>query len=535
MKRIATALILSTTLLQAPLGAQSLSAVEQRIASAVDVRANEAIALLERAVNINSGSMNFEGVRQVGALFRAEFDALGFETEWVDGAAWERAGHLLARRGGTGPRLLLIGHLDTVFEPSSPFQLFERDGDRAEGPGVVDMKGGDVVIIHALEALAATGRLDDMSVTVIMTGDEERSGRPLDLARADLVRAAGEADIVLAFENGDSNPMTAVVARRGSTGWRLDVTGTPSHSSQIFQPAIGAGAVYEASRILSEFYDRLAGEPLLTFNPGVMLAGTDVDYDVFTAGGSAFGKSNVVAQSAVVTGDLRAISLDQLDRTRATMRFVVQQSLPHTSATITFDEGYPPLAPTEGNHALLTMFSQASQDLGYGEVTAVDPRNAGAADVSFTAGYVDVAIDGLGPGGGNDHTVDEWIDLPTLAVQTKRAAILMHAEHAARSSLSAGEAARRRVSGWTTSLRHRLRALRRMPLARHLVAVSPGASPAHRAAPCRSPAPPRGDGGGCSGLRPTRGDSRPPLPRSGARRLPGHGASVGRPARGRSC
>ncbi|HIC53598.1 MAG: M20/M25/M40 family metallo-hydrolase [Gemmatimonadetes bacterium] len=426
MKPIAVALLLSATLTPLPLGGQSLSEVERRITSEVDARAAEAIDLLERAVNINSGSMNFDGVREVGVLFRQEFDALGFETQWIDGTSWDRAGHLIARRDGSGPRLLLIGHLDTVFEPSSPFQSFDREGDRAQGPGVVDMKGGDVVIVHALKALAASGELDDISITIVMTGDEERSGRPLDLARAALIEAAEEADIVLAFENGDSNPMTAVVARRGSSGWRLDVTGAPAHSSQLFQEEVGAGAAYEASRILSEFYDRLAGEPLLTFNPGVMLAGTDVDYDPSAAGGSAFGKSNVVAQTAVVTGDLRTITLEQLERARATMRFVVLESLPRTSATITFDDGYPPLAPSDGNLRLLAMFSQVSEDLGYGEVTAVDPRNAGAADVSFTAGFVEIAIDGLGPGGGNDHTVDEWIDLPTLAMQSKRAAVLMH-------------------------------------------------------------------------------------------------------------
>ena len=426
MKPIAVALLLSATLTPLPLGGQSLSEVERRITSEVDARAAEAIDLLERAVNINSGSMNFDGVREVGVLFRQEFDALGFETQWIDGTSWDRAGHLIARRDGSGPRLLLIGPLDTVFEPSSPFQSFDREGDRAQGPGVVDMKGGDVVIVHALKALAASGELDDISITIVMTGDEERSGRPLDLARAALIEAAEEADIVLAFENGDSNPMTAVVARRGSSGWRLDVTGAPAHSSQLFQEEVGAGAAYEASRILSEFYDRLAGEPLLTFNPGVMLAGTDVDYDPSAAGGSAFGKSNVVAQTAVVTGDLRTITLEQLERARATMRFVVLESLPRTSATITFDDGYPPLAPSDGNLRLLAMFSQVSEDLGYGEVTAVDPRNAGAADVSFTAGFVEIAIDGLGPGGGNDHTVDEWIDLPTLAMQSKRAAVLMH-------------------------------------------------------------------------------------------------------------
>jgi glutamate carboxypeptidase len=288
------------------------------------------------------------------------------------------------------------------------------------------MKGGDVVIIHALRALAAVGQLDEMSITVVMTGDEERSGRPLDVARSALIEAAEEADIALAFENGDSNPATAVVARRGYTDWRLDVTGTPAHSSQIFQPEIGAGAAYEASRILNDFYDRLAGQPLLTFNPGLILAGTEVNYDAFTAGGSASGKSNVVAQSAVITGDLRTISREQLAEAQTAMEQAVEESLPRTSATITFDDGYPPLAPTDGNRRLLELFSQVSLDLGFGAVTAVDPRNAGAADVSFTAGLVDMAIDGLGPGGGNDHTVDEWIDLPTLALQAKRAAVLMH-------------------------------------------------------------------------------------------------------------
>ena len=405
----------------------NISQIEQKIVAEVAARADEAIALLEQSVNINSGSMNFEGVREVGRLYTAEFEALGLETEWIDGAAFDRAGHLVARTPGSdgGPHLLLIGHLDTVFEPSSPFQQFERTGDRADGPGVVDMKGGNAVIIYALKALKAAGILDQLKLTVVLTGDEERSGDPLDLARAALIEAAEEADIALGFENGDSNPKTAVVARRGSTGWRLDVKGTPAHSSQLFQPEVGSGAIYEASRILQGFYEQLAGEPNLTFNPGVMVAGTDVSFDPFTASGTAFGKSNVVAEHATVTGDLRAISLTQLEAARAKMTFVASQNLPGTSAILTFDDGYPPLAPSEGNYELLNQFDQVSQDLGFGPVTAVNPRNAGAADISFTAGLVDMALDGLGPGGGDDHTVDEWINLPTLEMQTKRAAVLI--------------------------------------------------------------------------------------------------------------
>ena len=254
-----------------------------------------------------------------------------------------------------------------------------------------------MVIVEALGALEAVGALDELTITVVMTGDEERSGRPLDRSKAAIVDAAERADLALAFENGDSDPRTAVVARRGSTGWRLDVTGTSAHSS----------------------------EPLLTFNPGVLLGGTDVTYDAFAARGEAFGKSNVVAEHAIVTGDLRTITLEQLESVRSLMRFVTLQSLPGTSARITFDEGYPPMAPSDGNRRLLARFDRVSRDLGYGPVAPVDPRNAGAADVAFASGRVEGAIDGLGPGGGNDHTVDEWIDLPTLALQTKRAAVLM--------------------------------------------------------------------------------------------------------------
>jgi glutamate carboxypeptidase len=428
--RLPSLLVLATATLSAmvaPAHGQT-DPTERRLVEEVDARADEAIALLERVVNVNSGTMNLDGVREVGRILRAHFDALGFETEWVDGTPFQRAGHLVARhRGdGGGPHLLLIGHLDTVFEPGSPFQRFVRDGDRARGPGVVDMKGGDVVILHALEALKSAGVLDPMTITVVMTGDEERSGDPLSEARAALLQAAEEADIALAFENGDSNPATAVVARRGSTGWRLDVTGTPAHSSQLWQPEVGSGALYEASRILTDFHRALAGEPNLTFNPGVMVGGTDVNYDPLQASGTAFGKSNVVAEHATVTGDLRAISLDQLERTRARMAFIAGQNLPGTSAELTFDDGYPPLSPSPENYRLLAAFDEVSRDLGFGPVTAVNPRNAGAADVSFTEGLVEMAIDGLGPGGGNDHTIEEWIDLPTLAVQTKRAAVLMY-------------------------------------------------------------------------------------------------------------
>jgi len=265
-----------------------------------------------------------------------------------------------------------------------------------------------------------------MTIEVIMTGDEEKSG-PTALSRKDLFAAAKEADIAFGFEDADNNPKTIVVSRRGSTSWELKVKGEPSHSSQIFTDRVGAGAIYETSRILMDFYAKLANEKDLTFNPGVILGGTSVDYDGEKSGGTAFGKSNVVAQTAVVRGDLRAVSQEQLLRAETKMKEIVASHLPKTSAEITFSEGMPPLAPSEGSAKLLEAYNKTSIDLGYGPVTAVLPRNAGAADISFTAGLATMSVDGLGlKGGGDAHTVNETGNIKLLAVQSKRTAILLY-------------------------------------------------------------------------------------------------------------
>lgn len=406
--------------------AGGLTAEERALTAFVDADNDRALALLEKAVNINSGTMNFAGVRAVGALLRPEFDALGFKTEWVDGASFERAGHLVADHPGPGPRILLIGHLDTVFEPDSPFQKFERlDANSARGPGITDMKGGNVVMLQALKALNSTGALPSMNIVVVLTGDEEAGGRPLAASRAALVKAAQGARVAIGFEDGASNPKTAVIGRRGTTGWELRVKGRPAHSSQIFNAENGYGAIFETARILNAFRERLAGQPHLTFNPGVILGGTSVEYDAPASRGAGFGKSNVIAEHAVVTGDVRALSPEQFAAAKKTMQDIVAAPLPQTSATLTFDDGYPPLAPTPGNERLLALYSQASLDVGTGPVVAVDPDKAGAADVSFVAGHAGMILDGVGLMGSGGHTVNETADLRTLPSMAKRMAVLL--------------------------------------------------------------------------------------------------------------
>ncbi len=403
-----------------------LSSREKQIQSYVVAHTEEAIELLARVVNINSGTMNTAGVRAVGEIFREELDALGFETRWIDFPSnVHRAGHLVAERSGSqGRRLLLIGHLDTVFERESSFQKFERDGMRATGPGIGDMKGGDVVLLYALKALHEAGALENTAIQVILTGDEETPGLPISLVRRDLLEAARQSDVALGFEDS-VGAHKATLARRGSSTWTLQVRAKGGHSSQIFSDELGSGAIFEASRILSTFFQEIRGERYLTFNPGVILGGTEVGYDHESSGGTAFGKANVTPRLVTIHGGLRFISEEQKERAREKMRAVVDQSLPHASAEITFEDDYPAMSPTDGNQRLFELFDEASQDLGLGVITPLDPGARGAADISFVAPIVD-ALSGLGPLGYDAHAEGESLDLDSLPVATARAAVFIY-------------------------------------------------------------------------------------------------------------
>ncbi len=418
-------LILLTTLTATPAAAQ-LAPVESRIADAVEANQGQAIELLRQIVDINSGSLNPEGVRRVYEALAPHFEALGFEVHYAEQPAeMNRGGHLVATRKGQGKHILLIGHLDTVFEEDSPFQRFEMVSDSvARGPGTEDMKGGDVVIWSALEALNAAGALDNASITVVMTGDEERPGDPVSEARRVLLEAGDAADIALGFESGSAG--WGVIARRSASSWKLEVEATTAHSSGVFSRGVGVGAVYEAARILSSFYDELAGEEYLTFNAATLVAGTEAGWNDTEARGQAFGKTNVVPPVAIATGDIRTISDEQLERTRQRMREIVARSLPGTKATITFFDGYPSMPPTDANRALLAELDAVSRDLGMGPVEAFDPGRRGAADISFVASRVEAGLDGLGAQGSGGHTVRETVNLRSIERAAKRAALLIY-------------------------------------------------------------------------------------------------------------
>ncbi len=388
---------------------------------------DRAIALLETLVNINSGTMNFAGVERVGRIVMGELEPLGFSVTWKPMPSVARAGLVIAEHhvAGHGKRVLLIGHLDTVFEPDSPFQHFMRRGAVAEGPGVNDMKDGLVIMIGALRALHSSGALREADVTIVLSGDEEDAGSPFALARADMIAAADHADAALEFESlatAGGHDM-GTIARRSAISWTVRSSAQSGHSSGIFSAEAGFGANYELVRILDRFRSDLR-EPNATYNVGLILGGANAAVNADGVNGLASGKTNVIAARGIAKGDLRTLSNAQTERLEARMRAVVAEHLPGTDASIEFEEGYPAMAPTAGNRALLARLNEINAALGLEPMGELDPLQRGAGDISFVADKLDCLV-GFGAVGQGSHAPGETVELGSFDRQLKRAALLI--------------------------------------------------------------------------------------------------------------
>jgi glutamate carboxypeptidase len=414
----------------------ALNKEEQKVMDYIDANMPRAIALLKESVNINSGTLNIAGVKKVGEIFAREFEKANFKTKWIPMPdSLRRAGHLVAtigfnndpvgKKNTKGKKLFLIGHLDTVFEPDMPANPFTMLNDStATGQGVNDMKGGDVVMIIALQALHAQGLLKDADIIAYLTGDEEHAANPREISRADFIESAKQTDIALAFE-GANGLNSVATARRGASGWTLNVKAKTGHSSGVFTPNAGYGAIYEAARIINEFRVQLSTEKYLTFNPGVFIGGSEMNYNSAKSTGTAIGKTNIISPAVTVTGDLRFLTEDQKINARKKMSAIVADNLAGTKATIKFTDGIPSMAPTQGNDKLLEIISGVTKDMGLGATTAGDPGSRGAGDISYIAAYVD-CIDGLGASGKGAHAPGETINLKELPFLIKRAALTIY-------------------------------------------------------------------------------------------------------------
>jgi glutamate carboxypeptidase len=409
------------------LSGQSLTTQQQKIVAAVNADADDSLKLLEQIVNINSGTLNPAGVKKVADVLRPRFEELGFACRFIPMEEVHRAGHLeCVRKGSHGKRVLLIGHMDTVFEPSSPFQKFERKGDIAVAPGSEDMKGGLAIILSSLKALNSVGALNGTNITVFLTGDEERHGDPLSISRRDLIEAGKHSDAALEFEAGvrQAGHDMASIARRSSYQWTVKTTGKTGHSAGIFGEA-GFGAIYELARIIDAFRQELR-EPDLTYNVGLIEGGASESYDASTASAVASGKANIIPAAAEAHGDIRTVTDEQYQRVRKKMEEIVAKHLKGTLAEIAFEDGYPSMPATDANKALLGELNQVNRALGADVMEPYDPSKRGAGDLSFVAPYV-ASISGLGAFGSGGHAPGETIELNSQTPQTRRVALFIYA------------------------------------------------------------------------------------------------------------
>lgn len=406
----------------------ALNPDEVALTNYIDKTKADQLNLLESLVNINSGTANSQGVRRVGELIGPEFEKLGFRTQWVElPSSMQHVGSLVAIHEGPGRRILLIGHLDTVFPVDSPFQTFTLSPDKktAIGPGVIDDKGGIVTILYALGALSHAGKLEHAHITVVLTGDEELAAKPTVISRAALRKAAQDSDIALGFEFALSSNQL-VTSRRGLSEWYLSSKGKSQHSSTIFEPAAGFGAIYETSRVLNMFREVLSDKSGLTLNPGIMLGGQAVSEDALKGSGNASGQKTIIAAQTLVHGDLRFLSDGQKKMAEQKMRDITAASLPLTSSQLRFNDIIPVMPETDGNRQLLEQYSTISVALGGEQLQAVPAAKRGGADISYIAQYVSASLDGLGPWGTGAHSQNETLEVDSLPVVTKRAAIFIN-------------------------------------------------------------------------------------------------------------
>jgi glutamate carboxypeptidase len=373
--------------------------------AAVAARYERFIDDLASLVNVDCGSYTPAGVNQVADAVSESLAALGATVERIphrpNGTERQLGDLVVGRIEGTGPRLLLIGHMDTVFEPGTAAQRpFRVEGERATGPGVSDMKGGLLAGLRALAALQAINVRP--SVTFVANPDEE-IGSPFSTPHIRLL--AGEHDAALVLEcaraNGD-----IVSARKGIADYEITITGRAAHAG--VEPEKGRSAIVEAANQVLALQALNGRWPSVTVNAGVIEGGT---------------RPNVVAASCRMELDLRASSTAEFEVAAAEVEGIVTRpTLEGVTATLRQAAFHPPMERTPGNARLAALATAIAAELGF---ELRDALTGGASDANTTTAAGLPTLDGLGPIGGDDHSADEWLDLSSVVPRTTLLAALI--------------------------------------------------------------------------------------------------------------
>ena len=356
------------------------------------------LADLESLVNIDCGSYTPDGVNRVADLVAEALGELDARVDRVGHAPADGQRQLgdlvIGRITGEGPRLLLIGHMDTVFDPgTAAARPYRSSNDRATGPGVTDMKAGLLSGLHAIAALHASG--ERPSITFIANPDEE-IGSPFSTP---IIRElAPQHDAVLVLEcaraNGD-----IVSARKGIADYHLELVGRAAHAG--VEPEKGRSAILEAAHQVLAMHGLNGRWPSVTLNAGVIHGGT---------------RPNVVPERCELQVDLRAATVDDFDAASAEVeRLAASPTVEGVTADLRLIAGHPPMEKSEASARMVGLAVAIAADLGF---DLQDAATGGASDANTTAALGIPTLDGLGPVGGDDHSVDEWLDLASVVPRT---------------------------------------------------------------------------------------------------------------------
>lgn len=367
------------------------------------------LADLAAIVNIDSGTFTKTGVDEVGVYLQRRFHDFGFAT-YFD-AQEEYGNNLVAIRQGTnasGPRLMLIGHIDTVFPAGEaarrPYSLGEREGLRiAKGPGVLDMKSGVLMGMYALQILQDERLTNYQSVTVICNTDEEIGS----LASKTLIRKlAPEMDAVLVLEPG--RLLNAVVSSRKGIGrYRVEVRGLSAHAG--VEPDKGRNAILELAHMVVELQALNGTIPGATLSVGVIHGGE---------------RTNVVPDFAYCEMDVRVSNQAGLHAIEEAIRKVTSRTL-LDGTTVTLSGGMMsmPFERTERSARLVELAREVGRGLG---LEIEDISSGGASDANTASALGLPTLDGLGPAGGLAHNPDEYIELDSLPTRLALLIGLLH-------------------------------------------------------------------------------------------------------------
>lgn len=360
--------------------------------AAAAARADQ-LAMLEKLVNIDSGTGDKESGQKASEFVAAELRALGMTVELIPAELPNFPDNVVGMLKGTGKgRILIICHTDTVFEPGTAAKRpFRIDGTRAYGPGVIDEKGGVIEGIFALKLLKQLGQRGYAQITFLSETSEER-GSPG--TRKLIDRLLKDADVELNLEPGDL-PDALTVWRKGSTSFKIDVKGRPSHAGVA--PQEGRNAASELIHQL-QLADSLPkyGQGL-TVNLTLMNAGS---------------RYNIIPEDASATLNVRIREKKQGEEVDAILQTNAQNRIiPDTRVTVSHEASFPPLPTNASTNALAALADQIYAAAG---MTLVHSGNGGASESALSHEAGVPALDGLGPVGTGSHTEGEFLDLNSL-------------------------------------------------------------------------------------------------------------------------